>query len=65
MPPPVAPVPQEPWRVDQRRADSDRDEQMGEINVIFGGSMSISSKTQGRSSSVRLAWPSVLSQDEG
>jgi hypothetical protein len=26
----------------------DDDEQMGEINVIFGGSMSIASKTQGK-----------------
>jgi hypothetical protein len=26
MPAPLAPVPQEPWRVDQRRTDSDRDE---------------------------------------
>jgi hypothetical protein len=46
MPPPAAPTPQEPQRVDQHRADSDRDEQMGEINVIFSGSMSIASKTQ-------------------
>jgi hypothetical protein len=30
--------------VDQRRVDYDGDEQMGEINVIFGGSMSITSK---------------------
>jgi hypothetical protein len=35
MAPPAAPVPQEPRRVDQRRVDSDGDEQMGEINVIF------------------------------
>jgi hypothetical protein len=42
MPPLAAPVPQDPqW--DQRRVDSDGDEQMGEINVIFGGSMSITS----------------------
>jgi hypothetical protein len=41
----AAPVPQEPHRVDQRRVDSDGDEQMGEINVIFEGSMSITSKT--------------------
>jgi hypothetical protein len=41
----AAPVPQEPRRVDQRRVDSNGDEQMGEINVIFKGSMSITSKT--------------------
>jgi hypothetical protein len=44
MPPPAAPAPQEPPLVDQRRVDYDGDEQMGEINVIFGGSMSITSK---------------------
>jgi hypothetical protein len=48
MPPLAAPSPQEAWWVDQRRLDSDGDEQMGEINVIFGGSMSIASKTQGK-----------------
>jgi hypothetical protein len=35
-------------RVDQHRVDSDGDEQMREINIIFGGSMSIASKTQGK-----------------
>jgi hypothetical protein len=45
---PTASAPQEPQRVDQRRVDSDSDEQMGEINVIFGGSTSITSKTQGK-----------------
>jgi hypothetical protein len=44
MPPPVALVPQEPRRVDQRQVDSDGEEQMGGINVIFGSSMSIGSK---------------------
>jgi hypothetical protein len=34
--------------IDQRRVDSDGDEQMGEINMLFGGSMSIASKTQGK-----------------
>jgi hypothetical protein len=48
MPPPAAPAPQEPRQVDQRWADSDGDEKMGEINVIFGGSMSIASKMQGK-----------------
>jgi hypothetical protein len=48
MPPPVALAPQEPRRVDQRWADSDGDEQMGETNIIFGGGMSIVSKTQGK-----------------
>jgi hypothetical protein len=46
MLPPAVPTPQEPWWVDQRRVDSDGDEQMGEINVIFRCSMSITSKTQ-------------------
>jgi hypothetical protein len=46
MPPPPTSVPQEPRWVDQRRVDSNGDEQMGEINVIFGGSMYITSKMQ-------------------
>jgi hypothetical protein len=46
MPPPVAPVAQEPCRGEHRQANpAADDEQMGEINVIFGGSMSIASKT--------------------
>jgi hypothetical protein len=48
MPPPAASVPQEPRRADQRQVDPDGDEQMEEINVIFGRSMSIASKTQGK-----------------
>jgi hypothetical protein len=49
MPPPVAPVAQEPCRGEHRQANpAADDEQMGEINVIFGGSMSIASKTQGK-----------------
>jgi hypothetical protein len=48
MQPPAVPVPQEAHRGKQRRVDSNGDEQMGEINVIFGGSMSIASKTQGK-----------------
>jgi hypothetical protein len=48
MPPPATPAPQEPRRVNQRQADSDGNEQMAEINVIFGGSMSITSKMQGK-----------------
>jgi hypothetical protein len=45
MPPPVAPVQQEPQWADQHQVNSDGDERMGEINIIFGGSMSITSKT--------------------
>jgi hypothetical protein len=45
MPPPAAPVPQKPYRVDQCRMDPNGDEQRAEINVIFGGSISITSKT--------------------
>jgi hypothetical protein len=41
-------VAQEPHRGEHRRANPDDDEKMGEINVIFGGSMSIASKTQGK-----------------
>jgi hypothetical protein len=48
MPPPPASVAQEPCRDDHHRVDPDGDEQMGEINMIFGGSMSITLKTQGR-----------------
>jgi hypothetical protein len=48
MPPLAVSVLQEPRRVDQRQADSDGDEQMWEINVIFGASMSITSRTQGK-----------------
>jgi hypothetical protein len=47
MPPPAAQVAQEPCRGDHRRVDLDGDEQIGEINMIFGGSMSITLKTQG------------------
>jgi hypothetical protein len=48
MPPPAAPVPQEPRQIDQRQVDSNGDEQMGEINVIFRGNMSIASKMLGK-----------------
>jgi hypothetical protein len=47
MPPPAALAPQEPRRREHRREISNGDEHMAEINVIFGGSMSITSKTQG------------------
>jgi hypothetical protein len=47
MPPP-APVAQKPRRSKNRRADPDNEDQMGEINVIFRGSMSIALKTQGK-----------------
>jgi hypothetical protein len=49
MPPLVAPVAQEPrWSEHHRANPPDDEEQMGEINMIFGGSMSIASKTQGK-----------------
>jgi hypothetical protein len=47
MPPP-APVTQEPRRGEHRRADPNNEDQMGEINVIFRGRMSIASKTHGK-----------------
>jgi hypothetical protein len=45
MPPPTTPAPQDPHRGEHRREISDGDEHMVEINVIFGGSMSITSMT--------------------
>jgi hypothetical protein len=48
MSPPATPAPQDPRRGEHRREISDGDEHMAEINVIFGGNMSITSKTQGK-----------------
>jgi hypothetical protein len=48
MPPPIAPAPHDPCQGEHRREISDGDEHMMEINVIFGGSMSITYKTQGK-----------------
>jgi hypothetical protein len=48
MPPSTAPAPQDPRRGEHRWEISDGDEHMTEINVIFGGTMSITSKTQGK-----------------
>jgi hypothetical protein len=48
MLPPVVLAPQDPRRGENHREISDGDEHMSEINVIFGGSMSITSKTQGK-----------------
>jgi hypothetical protein len=48
LPPPAAPTSQEPHRGKYHRVNPDDNEQMGEMNVIFGGSMSIASKTQGK-----------------
>jgi hypothetical protein len=48
MPPPAPSMAQEPRRGEHHRVDFDNEDQMGEINVIFGGSMSIASKTQGK-----------------
>jgi hypothetical protein len=48
MLPPATPTPLDPRWGEHRREISDRDEHMVEINVIFGGSMSITSKTQGK-----------------
>jgi hypothetical protein len=39
---------QEPHHGEHCRTDLDNEDQMGRINVIFGGSLSISSKTQGK-----------------
>jgi hypothetical protein len=49
MPPLAVPVAQELRRGEHHRTNPpDDDEQMEEINVIFGGSMSIASKIQGK-----------------
>jgi hypothetical protein len=45
---PAALAPQDPHRGEHHREISDGDEHMVEINMIFGGSMSITSKTQGK-----------------
>jgi hypothetical protein len=46
MPPPAAPAPHDLRRGEHRLEISDGDEHMTEINMIFRGSMSITSKTQ-------------------
>jgi hypothetical protein len=48
MPPLAAPAPQVARRGEHCWVDQDGNEQMGEINVIFRGSMSITLKTQGK-----------------
>jgi hypothetical protein len=48
MPPPAPPAPQEPRRGNHHRENFDDDEHMAEISIIFGGSMPITSKTQGK-----------------
>jgi hypothetical protein len=48
MPPLAASAPQDPHKGEHRQEVSDGDEHMAEINMIFGGSMSITSKTQGK-----------------
>jgi hypothetical protein len=48
MSPPAVPAPQDPRRGEHRWEVSDGDEHMVEINMIFGGSMSITFKTQGK-----------------
>jgi hypothetical protein len=48
MPPPEAPTPQDSCRGEHHREISDGDKHMAEINMIIGGSMSITSKTQGK-----------------
>jgi hypothetical protein len=39
---------QEPRRVEHHQVDTDNEDQICEINMIFGGSLSIASKTQGK-----------------
>jgi hypothetical protein len=45
---PAQPVAQESRRGEHHQGDPDNDNQLDEINVIFRGSMSIASKTQGK-----------------
>jgi hypothetical protein len=45
---PAASAPQDPRRGEHRQEVFDGDDHMAEINMIFGGSMSISSKMQGK-----------------
>jgi hypothetical protein len=52
------PVAHEPCWGDHHRADPDNDKQLDEINAIFGGSLSITSKTQGK----KLEWEISLAQ---
>jgi hypothetical protein len=60
MPPPQAAP--EPHRGEHHRANPDNEEQIDEINVIFGGSMSIASKTQGKKlERERSSWLSASS----
>jgi hypothetical protein len=59
IPPSAAAVAQEPHRGEHRWANPpDDDDQMGEINVIFEGTMFIASKTQGK----KLEWEISLAQ---
>jgi hypothetical protein len=48
MPPPAPLAPQEPRRGNHHRENSDDNEHMAEISMIFRGNMSITSKTQGK-----------------
>jgi hypothetical protein len=54
---PAAPVPQEAHRGEHPRVDQDGDDQMGEINMIFEGSMSIALKTQGKKLECEISLP--------
>jgi hypothetical protein len=45
---PAVPTPQDPRWGEHRREIPDGDEHMAEINVIFGGSISITSNAQGK-----------------
>jgi hypothetical protein len=45
---PEKPAAQEPRQGEHHQANPDNEDQMDEINVIFGGSMFIASKTQGK-----------------
>jgi hypothetical protein len=58
MPRSAAPVSQERYRGEHHRADPNNEDQMGKISVIFGGSMSITLKTQGK----MLKWEISLAQ---
>jgi hypothetical protein len=61
MPPPQAM--QEPRQGEHRRVDPDNEDQMDEINVIFRGSLSISSKTQGKKSEREISLAQCIKPD--
>jgi hypothetical protein len=65
MSPSAASAPQDPHQGEHHREISDGDVHMAEINVIFGGTMSITSKTQWKKLQREISLASKLSQEDG